>query len=111
MGGLDDVRRTLLALPDTEEVPGRNGHTYFRTSGTIFTWVTEDEREAMVKAMRAEQTALVAEAPEIYAPGYSSGRFGWVIVQLAKVPADELDELLNEAWHLTHRPPRRRPSP
>ncbi|MFG2003151.1 MmcQ/YjbR family DNA-binding protein [Spirillospora sp. NPDC048911] len=108
MGGLDDVRRTLLALPGTEEVPGRNGHTYFRTSGTIFTWITEDERKAMVKAMRAEQAALVAEAPEVYEPGYSSGRFGWVVVHLEKVDEGELAELLNEAWRLTYRPPRQR---
>lgn len=97
----------MLALPGTEEVPGRNGHTYFRTSGTIFTWVTEDERTAMVKALREEQSALVAEAPEVYSPGYSSGRFGWVVVELAEVGGGELAELLGEAHRLTYRPPRR----
>lgn len=104
MAGLDEVRRIVLAFPDTEESPGvRTRFTYFRTTGPrggVFATVSEDERTVMIKATLTEQSALIAEAPDVYSPGYTSRSYGWVTVNLARVPADELAELLTEARRL-----------
>jgi hypothetical protein len=54
-----------------------------------------------LKQTIAEQLALVAERPEVFEVQYTSGGFGWVVVQLEGVERDELAELTFEAWRLT----------
>jgi hypothetical protein len=54
-----------------------------------------------LKALREEQEALVAENPEVYEPSWDGGRFAWILIQLARADAEELGELITEAWRLT----------
>jgi len=54
-----------------------------------------------VKTTLAERTALVSTEPEVFAEWYTSGRFGWVRVQLDLVEADVARELVVEAFRLT----------
>jgi len=54
-----------------------------------------------VKASKEEQADLVAADPETYAVAAYVGRFGWVRVQLSTVDADELRDLVIEAWRRT----------
>jgi hypothetical protein len=49
----------------------------------------------------SEQQALVAERPDVFEVQFTSGGFGWVVVHLAGVEADELSELVFEAWRLS----------
>jgi hypothetical protein len=54
-----------------------------------------------LKQTIAEQTALVAERPDVFEEQFTSGRFGWVVAHLDGVERDELAELTYEAWRLT----------
>jgi hypothetical protein len=54
-----------------------------------------------LKQTLAEQRALVAERPDVFEEQFTSGGFGWVVVYLAGIEADELSELVFEAWRLT----------
>jgi hypothetical protein len=67
----------------------------------VFATLSDDGRQATVKATRQEQAALVAAGPETFdIPAYV-GRHGWVGVRLATADPVELAELLIEAWRQT----------
>jgi hypothetical protein len=96
----DQLRRVVLSLPEAEERETW-GHPTFRVRDKMFATLSDDGRQATVKATREEQAALVAAAPETFGIPAYVGRHGWVGVQLATVDPVELAELLVEAWRLT----------
>jgi hypothetical protein len=62
---------------------------------------SEQERHAWVKATHDEQLALVATDPDtFFVPPYV-GPSGWIGVVIRTVDADEMRELVLEAWRLT----------
>ena len=96
----DELRRVVLSLPEAEERETW-GHPTFRVRDKMFATLSDDGRQATVKATRQEQAALVAAAPETFdVPAYV-GQHGWVGVRLATVDPVELGELLVEAWRQT----------
>jgi hypothetical protein len=100
----DEARRIALGLPDAEEVETW-GHPTFRVGGHIFVGLNESAGTANVNATLDTQTALVGERPETFSVSPRVGNSGWVTIVLAGVHADELRELITDAWHLTA-PPR-----
>jgi hypothetical protein len=66
-----------------------------------FGYLWEPTRTVGLKQTIAEQLALVAERPETFEVQFTSGAYGWVVVQLGGVDRDELAELVFEAWRLT----------
>jgi hypothetical protein len=54
-----------------------------------------------LKQTLSEQLALVAERPDVFEIQFTAGGFGWVVVYLTKIDADELTELVYEAWRLS----------
>ncbi|SEU39621.1 YjbR protein [Nonomuraea wenchangensis] len=70
-----------------------------RDKGFGYLW--EKTETVGLKATVEEQLALVAERPEVFEVQFTAGRFGWVVVHLARIDADELFELVAEAWCLT----------
>ena len=66
-----------------------------------FGYLWEPTHTVGLKQTIAEQLALVAERPETFEVQFTSGGFGWVVVQLGGVERDELAELTFEAWRLT----------
>ncbi len=93
------VRKMALALPETTEVV---------TWGTDLTWRVRDKifvlggsDSVSVKCSKEEQVELIAMAPLVYSFAPYVGRYGWVNVVLAKVNADELADLIIEAWRRT----------
>ena len=66
-----------------------------------FAYLWPRTRTVGLKQTLAEQLALVAERPEVFEVQYTSGGYGWVVVQLDGVERDELAELTFEAWRLT----------
>ncbi|TMR09053.1 MmcQ/YjbR family DNA-binding protein [Nonomuraea turkmeniaca] len=70
-----------------------------RDKGFGYLW--EATETVGLKATIEEQIALVAERPEVFEVQFTAGRFGWVVVHLDKIDADELFELVAEAWCLT----------
>lgn len=100
MASVEELRRIVLGLPEVEERETW-GHPTFRVRDKIFVMLSDDGGSASVKATKDEQTALLAEDPEVFSfPAYV-GRHGWVGVDVARIDSDHLRELLTEAWRLT----------
>lgn len=72
-----------------------------KVRGKGFAYLWEATETVGLKATIEEQIALVAERPEVFEVQFTAGRFGWVVVHLDRIDADELFELVAEAWCLT----------
>ncbi len=97
----DDLRRMALALPETTEKVTWDVDITFRVRDKIFAVMGEDGGGASIKASLAAQQALVASDPETFSVSAYTGRYGWTTVNLARIEADELHELVEEAWRRT----------
>jgi len=85
------------------EVQRAEAHEYtaFSVRGKRFGYYWPRTRTAGLKQLLSEQQALVAERPEVFEEQFTAGGFGWVVVHLDGIDADELSELVYEAWRLT----------
>jgi hypothetical protein len=90
----------LDALVEVERAEGRD-YSSLSVRGKRFGYYWPRTRTVGLKQTLTEQLALVAERPDVFEVQYTSGGFGWVVVYLAGIDADELGELLFEAWRLT----------
>jgi hypothetical protein len=94
------VRRFALSLPEAEERETWETAT-FRVRNKIFVMFSEHERHLWIKSDHDKQRALVATDPEAwFVPPYV-GPSGWVGAVLSKADADEVRELIEEAWRMT----------
>ncbi len=100
MVSADELRQVMGSLPEAEERETW-GHPTFRVRDKMFATMSDDGRQATVKATKQEQAALVAAAPETFGIPAYVGRHGWVSIQLATVDPTELRELVVEAWRQT----------
>ena len=87
-------------LPDVHRTDhGR--YTRVAVSGRTFGYLWPGTSTVGLKQTIAEQLSLVADRPDVFEVQFTSGGFGWVVVQLDGVERDELAELAFEAWRLT----------
>ena len=100
MVSADELRQVMRSLPEAEERETW-GHPTFRVRDKMFATMSDDGRQATVKATKEEQAALVAAAPGTFGIPAYVGRHGWVSIQLATVDPAELRELVVEAWRQT----------
>ncbi|GII81194.1 hypothetical protein Sru01_61760 [Sphaerisporangium rufum] len=98
---VDELLAMLERLPEVEQRDSGGEWVGLKVRGKGFGYLYEKTETVGLKATIDEQIALVAERPEVFEPQFTAGRFGWVIVHLPKIEADELFELLTEAWCLT----------
>jgi len=96
-----DLLDLAASLPEAGEREYLEGSTIFTFRRRGLGYVSGDGRELFVKTTLAERDALVSTEPEVYSEWYTSGRFGWVRVQLDLVDPDVASELIIEAWRLT----------
>ncbi|MBP2325890.1 hypothetical protein JOF56_006275 [Kibdelosporangium banguiense] len=73
----------------------------FSVRGKRFGYYWPRTQTVGLKQTLSEQRALVAERPEVFEEQFTAGGFGWVVVYLAGIDADELAELVYEAWRLS----------
>ncbi|MDE3723318.1 MmcQ/YjbR family DNA-binding protein [Nocardiopsis sp. N85] len=92
--------RLVKALPECEQRQG-DEYTTFRVRGKPFGYLWPRTATVGLKQTLLEQTALVAERPEVFEVQFTAGGFGWVVVHLDGIDLDELSELVLEAWFLT----------
>ncbi|MDT0329216.1 MmcQ/YjbR family DNA-binding protein [Nocardiopsis lambiniae] len=92
--------RLAKALPECEQQQG-DKYTTFRVRGKPFGYLWPRTATVGLKQTLLEQTALVAERPEVFEVQFTAGGFGWVVVHLDGIDLDELSELVLEAWFLT----------
>ncbi|WDZ88906.1 MmcQ/YjbR family DNA-binding protein [Nocardiopsis sp. HUAS JQ3] len=92
--------RLVSALPECESKDS-DQYTTFRVRGRPFGYLWPRTATVGLKQTLLEQTALVAERPEVFEVQFTAGGFGWVVVHLDGIDLDELSELTLEAWYLT----------
>jgi hypothetical protein len=97
----DELRAFALSLPEVEEKLTWEVDVTFRVRDKIFVIMGQDGSGASVKASLEAQQALVASDPETFRVSAYVGRYGWTSVDLARVDADEMRELIEEAWRRT----------
>lgn len=87
-------------LPEVKQGDGSDW-TLLKVRGKAFGYLREKTRTVGLKATFEEQQALINERPEVFTAQFTTERFGWVVVRLDGIEADELEELADEAWCLT----------
>ena len=98
MATLDDVRRIAMSLPRTSEHLIRD-HVKFRVGRLVYASVSPDEERLGFGFPREERAALVASEPDKFMmPLPSDERYQWVRARLPVLDAQELRELLIDAW-------------
>ncbi len=97
----DDLRRLAMALPEVEERLTWEVDITFRVRDKIFAIMGQDGAQASIKATLEAQQALVASEPETFSVSAYTGRYGWTTVVLARVSAEELGDLVEDAWRRT----------
>jgi hypothetical protein len=113
MADADDVRHIALALPYAVEIDS-DGFD-FRVAGKGFVWSYPERRPGQPRLIRtdiavlyvgdeAEKQALLLGEPAIFftTPAYD----GWplVMLRLAEVDAERLEELVTDAWRMRREP-------
>jgi hypothetical protein len=71
----------------------------FRGKG--FAWVDHQDDTAMIKSTHHERAAIIGSDPETYSEGWASRSTAWVSVDLSGADAEELFEILADAWRMT----------
>lgn len=98
--GSEEFFRIVDALVGVQRAEG--GHyTSFSVRGKRFGYYWPRTQTVGLKQTLSEQQALVSERPDVFEEQFTSGGFGWVVVYLAGIDADELFELVFEAWRLS----------
>lgn len=112
MSDSEDVRRIALALPEAVEVP-LHGQASWRVRDKLFVW----ERPLRGSDLRAlgdrapagpilgarvehelAKRALIADAPDVFFTTPHFDGSPTILVQLARIGVDELEEVIVEAW-------------
>jgi hypothetical protein len=94
------MRKLALALPETEE-KSHFAQPDFRVAGKIFAGLSTDETRGNLKLAPEVQATVVGGESDAFTPAAGAwGRSGWTYVDLAKVDAGTLEQLILEAWRI-----------
>ena len=97
---VDDVRAVLARLPRSSEVLVRD-RVKFRVGQIVYVAFSQDETEIGFAFPKEERAALVAARPDVFfLPRESELRFHWVEAWLDALDADEMRELVLDAWRM-----------
>lgn len=100
MASLDDVRRIALGLPRAYEAMVRE-YVKFRVGRLVFASVSPDESLLGFGFPKEARESLVESDPGIFLmPVPSDLRYNWVRLRLPRIGADELADLLVDAWRM-----------
>jgi hypothetical protein len=97
---IDDVRTLALTLPRSYEALVRD-RVKFRVGRIVYLAFSRDETMMGFAFPKEEREALVESEPDKFLmPKPSDLRYNWVVVRLDAVEADELRELVLDAWRM-----------
>ena len=100
MATIDDVRRLALSLPRTHEALVRD-RVKFRVGRIVYLAFSRDETVMGFAFPKEERAALVAARPDVFfLPRESELRFHWIEAWLDALDADEMRELVLDAWRM-----------
>jgi hypothetical protein len=113
MATWDDVRRIVEALPGTSEQANREGNLHWRVADKLIVW-ERPLRRGDLDALGAtapqgpilgarvgdagDKEALIAEDPDVYFTIPHFTGYPAILVQLERIAAPELEELVTDAW-------------
>jgi hypothetical protein len=92
-----DVRRFSLTLPGVEESTSY-GTPAFKVKGKIVARFHQDGESIVVPVEIADREVLMAEQPETFYITDHYLNYPWMLVRLATIRADQLPDLLRQAW-------------
>ena len=96
----DDVRAVALALPRAYEVMVR-GRWKLRVGQIVFAAFSKDETDLGFGFPKAERDGLIASDPDtFFLPPTSDLRYQWVCAHLDRLDAQEMRELVVDAWRM-----------
>jgi hypothetical protein len=95
---VDEVRAVASTLPRSSEAFVR-GCVKFRIGRIVYLSFSRDGSTMGFAFPKEWRNALVESEPEKFSlPSESDMRYHWVHVQLAAIDADEIQELVEDAW-------------
>jgi hypothetical protein len=113
MATWEDVRRIVLALPETAEDRTREGGPAWSVKGKPLAWdrplrkgdlaaLGDAAPDGPILCVRTPDVgakeALVADEPEIYFTTPHFNGYPAVLVRLERIPVPDLEELIVETW-------------
>jgi hypothetical protein len=108
----DDVRRLALALPEAQQ-DLRRGLRFWVVKDKLFVWerplrksdltaLGDAAPDGPILGARVEhllaKDALIADNPDVYFTTPHFDNYPAVLIRLAKIALDELEEVIVEAW-------------
>ncbi len=98
---IDEVRAFATTLPRSSEALVR-GRVKFRIGRIVYLSLSRDGSTMGFAFPKEWRDALVESEPVKFSlPSQSDLRYHWVHVRLAAIDADEMRELVEEAWAFT----------
>jgi hypothetical protein len=95
---LDEVRALAITLPRTTEAFVR-GRVKFRVGRIVYLAFSKDETLMGFGFPKEWREALVESEPDKFLlPRESDLRYNWAVVRLAAIDAEEMRELVIDAW-------------
>jgi len=99
--GVDEIRAVASALPRTNEGLVR-GQVKFRVGRIVYLAISRDGSTMGFAFPKDWRKALVESEPEKFSlPSEHDMRYHWVHVDLGAIDADEMCELVEDAWAFT----------
>ena len=109
MADADDVRRIALALPSVTEIESAGFD--FRVGNKGFVWSYPERRPGRPRTIRtdiavlfvgdeAEKQALLLGEPDLFFTTRSYDGWPLVMLRLAEVDLNRLEELVTDAWRM-----------
>jgi hypothetical protein len=96
----DDVVALSESLPDVVLKEYRHW-TSITFRGRGFAWVDHTKDTAMVKSTHSEREAIIGSDPKTFSAGWASRSTAWVSIELGAADAEEVFEILADAWRMT----------
>lgn len=90
-----------MGLPEAKEILTWGEHPTFRVRRKIFAIAGENPDRVSIKATPEVQADLIDLDPGTFSTAPHVGRYGWVLVDLARVEPEQIRPLLVEAWRMT----------
>lgn len=97
---VDEVRALAMSLPRTSEHLIHD-RVKFRIGRIVYIAFSRDETLMGFAFPKEERNALVASEPgKFQLPGQSDLRYNWVVARLDALSAQEMHELVLDAWRM-----------
>jgi hypothetical protein len=95
-----EVRAVAMSLPRTEEHLIRD-HVKFRVGKIVYASISPDETRLGFGFPKEERDALIDSRPDVFLlPKLSDQRFHWINAHMDALGADEMRELIIDAWRM-----------